>query len=124
MEERKRRWRIKQNYNLMGVYSITNRTNGKVYVGSSTKLMERLKQHERSLMAGKHPVKALQQDYDAGHHFQFDILELVVVKCAARYGDYRKPYNLDRLEEKYIRELDCINSGYNTQPVVYRCRTY
>lgn len=61
MEERKRRWRIKQNYNLMGVYSITNRTNGKVYVGSSTKLMERLKQHERSLMAGKHPVKALQQ---------------------------------------------------------------
>ena len=55
MEERKRRWRIKQNYNLMGVYSITNRTNGKVYVGSSTKLMERLKQHERSLMAGKHP---------------------------------------------------------------------
>ena len=124
MEERKRHWRIKQNYNLMGVYSITNRTNGKMYIGSSTKLIDRLKQHERNLIAGKHHVKEMQRDYDAGHHFQFDILEIVVVKSAPRYGDYRQAYGLDQLEEKYIREFDCINSGYNTVPVVYRCRSY
>lgn len=118
MEERKRRWRIKQNYNFVGVYSITNRTNGKVYVGSSTRLLERLKQHERTLIEGKHFCKAMQEDYDAGHHFQFDILESFVTKSTYPYGEFRRVYNLDDLEKKYIELYDCVKSGYNTFPMV------
>lgn len=118
MAEKKYISKIKKNYNFVGVYSITNKTNGKIYVGSSTKLLDRIKQHEKALIAGKHFCKAMQEDYDAGHRFQFDILELFITKSDYPYGKYRRIFKIDELEKKYIQLYDCVKSGYNTFPTI------
>lgn len=118
MDERKRRRRIRQNYCIIGVYSITNMVNGKVYVGSSTHLIQRLKSHEKSLIDGTHGNKKMQRDYDCVHKFQFDILEIFSVEADISSRKCRGKYNLNELEAKYIQKYDCLNSGYNVQRVV------
>jgi group I intron endonuclease len=47
----------------MGIYTITNRINGKRYVGSAIDITERVKTHKRELRAGRHVNKGLQHDW-------------------------------------------------------------
>lgn len=49
---------------LCGVYTITNKTNGKVYVGSSKDVSERWKQHQRELIRNVHINKYLQYSWN------------------------------------------------------------
>lgn len=44
-----------------GVYSIENIANGKVYIGSSMRVLERWKEHKRDLIAGRHQNVHLQR---------------------------------------------------------------
>ena len=46
-----------------GVYRITNKVNGKVYIGQSTNLISRKGQHFRSLRKGMHPNIHLQNEF-------------------------------------------------------------
>lgn len=116
MEERKGRRRIRQNFCISGVYSITNLTNGKIYVGSASNVIQRLKMHERCLMKGTHPNKEMQKDYDSGHKFQFDIMEIFNKNSSFSPTICRR--DLYELESKYIQKYDCLNSGYNIHKVL------
>lgn len=62
-----------------GVYTITNRHTGCVYIGATTKtIAERWDKHRRDLTAGRHHNKRLQRDWNtySWRAFKFSILEM------------------------------------------------
>lgn len=62
-----------------GIYKITNKLNGRIYIGSAKEFKNRWKQHAKSLEAGKHHNKFLQADFaKCGEQaFLFEVLEVV-----------------------------------------------
>ena len=91
-----------------GVYSILNRVDGKVYVGSSSSLVRREKDHRKALNDGRHGNRYLQRayrKYGAGA-FTFQVLEHCKVDdCVAR-------------EQVWMDKLRSANPqyGYNLSP--------
>ena len=53
-----------KNDNLSGIYMIINLFNKKIYVGSSKKMRDRIKQHFKSLRKNQHYNEDLQNDYN------------------------------------------------------------
>lgn len=62
-----------------GIYQITNKINGKKYIGSSINVFKRWKQHVADLHYGLHHSHLLQKDWDKYglNDFTFEILEYV-----------------------------------------------
>lgn len=89
-----------------GIYKITNSVNGKVYIGSSTRLHLRGKEHFRNLVAGTHVNIKLQRAWlkygEAA--FTYEIVELVDVELLLEHEQY------------WIDTLNCISKGYNLAP--------
>jgi len=91
-----------------GVYKLTNKLNGRVYIGSAKEFKERWKEHERSLKLGKHHNRFLQADYNkcGAEAFSFSILEIVEGDKLAR----------TTAEQKYVNETyDDGDQCYNLQ---------
>lgn len=89
---------------MTGIYKISNKDNGKVYIGKSKNIMQRWSAHERALQANNHHSTKLQMDfnnYDGIQAFEFSIIET----CAAS--------ELNDKEKYYINKFDSINNGYN-----------
>lgn len=64
-----------------GVYCITNKLDGKVYVGSSFNLKKRLYEHKRQLSKGTHRNKHLQSAYDKfSEFFNFEVIVIAAGK--------------------------------------------
>ena len=64
---------------ISGIYQIKNINDGKVYIGSSSHVLKRFKQHKNMLKRGKHHSSHLQHAwnmYGAGN-FSFEIVERV-----------------------------------------------
>lgn len=61
-----------------GIYKITNKVNGRVYIGSAKEFKSRWKNHAWSLINSKHRNKFLQADYIkcGAAAFKFDVLEI------------------------------------------------
>lgn len=58
------------------IYAIQHRKTGRIYVGSSQKLEERLHAHLLALKNGTHPVELMQEDADKyGLDYEFFILD-------------------------------------------------
>ena len=95
---------------LKGIYSIRNKVNNKVYIGSSKNLNIRLTRHKNYLLKNKHENSYLQKSYNKYglENFEFSILE----EC-----------EVEELVNKEIYYIDLFNSldsskGYNlTVPV-------
>jgi len=59
-----------------GIYTITNRANGKIYVGQSSMLKRRLSRHKSNLKNLVHENDALQEDYiKHGDIFTYEVVE-------------------------------------------------
>jgi len=87
--------------NLPGIYKVTNLLNGKLYIGQSRKLRERITQH-RGLNGGGLLSKAIEK-YGVDN-FLFEVL----IYCDISL--------LDDVEIYYIKPLDCkVPNGYNIQ---------
>ena len=84
-----------------GIYKITNKTNGKVYIGSAVNLFTRWRGHKSELRRGKHINKHLQNAWnkDGEQNFLFEIVEEV-----------QERENLIEREQRYI---DILNPEYN-----------
>ena len=61
-----------------GVYKLINAINGRIYIGSSRNIEERIKKHIRLLKKNKHDNQYMQNDYNkTGGKFYSEIVELI-----------------------------------------------
>lgn len=88
---------------MTGIYKITCLVNQKVYIGQSTELSRRLRDHKQQLRANKHFNYKLQNDYNqyGPDNFTFEIIE----QCPSS--------KLDERERFYIQLLETRKFGYN-----------
>lgn len=89
-----------------GVYMIRNKTNGKVYVGSSLDLKQRWIDHRKALRGNRHPNGRLQNSWNK---YGEDAFEYVILEYVQEIDKL-----LDR-EQYWIDESKCQNDvyGYN-----------
>lgn len=88
---------------IIGIYKITNKQNGKVYIGKSTNVTRRWHEHVKHLTAGTHHSCKLQEDFH-----EFGILAFtfeIILTCEEK--------DLDIEESIFINEYDSISNGYN-----------
>src|SRR5271169_988404 len=96
-----------------GVFQVKNTANGKILLGSSLNLDGPLNRHKATLMFGKHPIEALQQDWNelGADKFVFEILEVVKVKDDPNFN---LADELTLLEQIWIEKLQPFGErGYN-----------
>ncbi len=80
---------------ICGVYKITNRVNGKIYVGSSKNIYERWNQHKDKLRNNCHDNAHLQNAWIkyGENNFKFEIIE----ECDPNIQFEREQYYLNTL---------------------------
>ena len=90
-----------------GIYCITNTVNGKRYIGQSTNIERRLKEHKTSLRNDYHHSQHLQ---NAFNNYGEDFFEFGVLKVCDES-------ELDELEIHFIASYDTFNpkKGYNLE---------
>lgn len=84
---------------MIGIYKITNKNNGKVYIGQSNNIERRISEHKRvrSLTIDDY-INVLGAD-----NFIYEVIE----ECPQEL--------LDQKEQEYIEKYDSIKNGYNNQ---------
>ena len=89
---------------ISGVYRITNKNNGKLYIGISNNIFSRMKDHLVSLKKGRHSNQRMQEEFDL-HGEESFIFEII---------DTRK-FDLRIIEAEYIVKNKSIlpEFGYN-----------
>lgn len=62
-----------------GIYAIRNTTSGRLYVGSSTRIQERVQAHFSALRRDAHETPELQADFNqlGAEHFVGEVLEVI-----------------------------------------------
>lgn len=106
-------------YNISGVYKITNTVNGKFYIGSSKNIKNRWFKHTALLRHNKHENLHLQNAWNKykEENFVFEILEL----CELEDLLIREQYYLDTLlfAQEFIHNKDkrFYELGYNLTPI-------
>lgn len=99
----------------IGIYKITNKKNGKIYIGQSINIERRWKEHKKNAITGNEPSRL----YDAMRKDGIELFEIEIIETIKEYKNKSElHYTLDLLEAKHIRENDAENSkiGYNTKP--------
>ncbi len=112
------RTKLSPKYQYAGVYMIRNERNGKVYIGSSCDIENRLRIHRSLLASGKHGFKELQTDYDRRHPFTAHVLYVEAVPIDHRTKNRHRIY---AMELKFIKQYNALEDGYNTMPINETC---
>ncbi len=86
-------------YDGIGVYALINNQTGKMYIGSSQNIRQRILQHKSS------PPPAMKEDIQQGNTFSVKILEKLAYGC--------NQFELFNRESYYIQKYDTLNKGYN-----------
>ena len=85
---------------ICGIYSIINKIDNRVYIGSSTDIIRRWGVHRTSLRAGKHHAKALQRDWSlyGEDAFEFSVIEEIDRACLRdrEYSCIQQRQSVDR----------------------------
>jgi hypothetical protein len=98
--------------NKEGVYRITNVSNNKIYIGMSSKLLNRLQEHYDKLTNNKHTNKKLQQDFN---RFSVDNFDIDIIKYTENSHEAflleQKTYNSFKKRELY--NISFSKDGFN-----------
>ena len=102
----------------MGVYSVTNKKNGKVFIGSSMNVNNIFNRISFQLKLGSYTNEELQKDYNLMGEAAFSFKVMDYLKPADEIGyDYKT--DLQVLEELWLKKLQPYGAaGYNTKKVV------
>lgn len=96
--------------NISGIYLITNIINGKIYVGSSVRIKERMNTHISHLKNNRHGNRYLQNSWNkyGSDNFSFSIIEII-----------KNEDKLIEREQYWIDKLTACdkNIGYNILPI-------
>ena len=89
-------------YSGIGIYALINNRTGKMYIGASQNIHQRIMQHKY------HPLRAIKDDIELGDTFRVEILESFhLVQISLICSE----------EKKYFIDLyDVIKHGYNKAP--------
>jgi hypothetical protein len=104
----------KETSNQAGIFLITNTTNGKVLLGSSTNLHGPLNKHRFMLSTGSHLNRALQADWNelGPEAFKFEIVEIIKPKDDP---GFRLEAALAECEVAWLAKTQAVGDrGYNT----------
>lgn len=96
-----------------GIYKITNLVNGKIYVGSTGRSLQRRKlEHFKDLRKGNHHNRHLQFSFNkyGESNFLFEVIEYIP-KNNLSTSEYKQ--TLLKAEQYWIETLDSIKHGYN-----------
>lgn len=97
-------------YDGPGIYKIENLVNGKVYIGSSKNVRQRILSHDTSFRCKKvHCNYKFCEDISKGHKFKAEVLE----KCRNMAF-----YELRDREAYYVEKYNSFEEGYNSEPVI------
>lgn len=90
-----------------GIYAITNKIDGKMYIGSAKILCRRVAQHKLHLSGSRHHSTKLQRAWDkhGPDAFVFSILEVVI-----------DPMELIAREQHWMDLTNAAVNGYNIRP--------
>lgn len=86
-------------YEGIGVYALINNQNGKMYIGSSQNIRQRIMQHKSS------PPSGVKEAIQQGDTFSVKILEKLPYGC--------NQFDIFNRESYYIQYYDALNKGYN-----------
>lgn len=100
---------------MIGIYKITNRVNGKVYIGKSDNIFRRWSEHEKMLMTNTHHSKFLQDDFNNSNgmiDFKFevevicteDVIHDAEVRCMIKYNSLNRNFGYNIRTEGIKRE--------------------
>ena len=89
-----------------GIYKITNDRTGEVYIGQSNNMFLREEEHKIDLANGTHHNRGMQEDYNRGDTFSFEVLE---------YVDGSRN-ELHEREKVQIANHNSFYAGYNQTP--------
>lgn len=90
-----------------GIYLITNKCNGRVYVGRSKNIYTRWYQHKYNLRRNMHYNKFMQEDFNKGlTDFSMTVLEYE-----------QDQHHLVDAERRWIKAYNALKNGYNIMPV-------
>ena len=85
---------------MIGIYKITNKTNGKSYIGQSNNIERRFQEHKTKGSTSRIPLDIAIQKYGADN-FTYEIIE----ECSIK--------QLNDREEYWIQFYNTYNNGYN-----------
>lgn len=92
---------------MIGIYKIENKINGKIYIGQSIDINNRLRHHKTALKGNYHPNRHLQYSFNkyGEDNFIFEIIDICEID------------ELDALERLYINKYECKHNewGYNLE---------
>lgn len=112
---------IKGNLTKSGIYFIQNKSNGKVYIGSTIDFSKRWHSHRKQLATGTHANKYLQRSYSKyPNQFEFGIIDICdkedLIKREQFYSDLFQSYQPKRGYN--IREIVNTNLGVKVKDEV------
>ena len=93
------------------VYAIRHNKTNRVYVGSSSRVDNRFKEHMCALRNGRHSVEDMQADFEKyGEDYSFTVLDEI-----ATYEDRLKEYDWMKKYRSYDKQF-----GYNYKDYAFR----
>lgn len=94
---------------IIGIYSISNGSNGKKYIGASKDVLVRLSNHKKLLAQGVHQNKEMQHDfYTCRQDFEFEVLEV----CEEKELKEKEDYYMDLYNTNEKNGYNSVASGY------------
>ena len=103
----------------VGIYSITNKVNGKVYIGQSINIERRWAEHKKHYDNKDGRCKKVEKDWHiyGKDTFEFKIIEIINIDGLSKYD---RSFLLEYREHYYMCKYNSVKNGYNTPNSFYR----